>query len=104
MAHPATAGLIDHDTPAAVGSVSVMPTLVAVPGPVFFTVTMKPMVWPALTVAASAVFVTVSDGALTVTDADAWTWALLSALATAVLLRVPDVAEVVALVTCTTTE
>ena len=59
---PATAGLIDQFTPLPAGSGSLTVTFVAVPAPVFETTIVKPIASPALTDAASAVFVICKPG------------------------------------------
>ena len=60
------AGLMLQLTPAGEGRGSFRVTPVAVPAPVFCTVSVYPIELPAETVAASAVFVTFSDGHCTV--------------------------------------
>ncbi len=55
-------------SPVFVGSVSVIDTLFALPAPVLLTVTVKPIGDPAVTVAASAVFVIASAGERTALD------------------------------------
>jgi hypothetical protein len=64
--HPADWLTIDQSRPPFDGSASVSFTLVAAPGPLFDTVMTYPMLWPALTVDASATFVIARDGQLTV--------------------------------------
>src|SRR5436190_11752581 len=56
---------IDQSTPAPPGSGSLIETPVASPAPVFVRVTVNPMSAPALTEAASAVFVIVRSGQFT---------------------------------------
>ena len=90
---PLTAGLIDQLMPAPVGSASLSVTPVAVPGPLLFSVIVKPMLLPAFTLAASAVFVICRLGHCTVTDALAVTGR--SRTSVAVLLYVPQLAAVV---------
>src|SRR5262245_8145694 len=70
---PAYAGLIDQLMPEPVGSGSESVAECATPVPELLTVIVKPMSSPALTVGASAVFVTVRFGQLTVIVADAST-------------------------------
>ena len=59
---PEYAGLIDQLTPGAEGSGSLRVAPVAVPAPLFVTVTVNPTCSPAFTVALSAVLVTASAG------------------------------------------
>ena len=66
---PVDAGEIDQLIPVPVGSGSLTPTLFAVPGPAFDTVTVKPIGFPAETVAASAVLVIERLGHWTTIDA-----------------------------------
>jgi hypothetical protein len=101
---PAYAGLIDQLTPLPPGSGSLSVTPVALPGPVFDTMTVKPIASPALTDAASAVLVICSPGHCTVTDACAWTCGLFVACALAVFGYVAQLAKAVGLVTCTDAE
>jgi hypothetical protein len=105
---PAKAGLIDQLTPVPPGSGSSRVTEVAVPVPdaeAFETATVKPIVVPALTVAASAVLVIEMAGASTVTVADACTLPVsFEAAAVAVLGYVPALPAVVPLATCTLAE
>ena len=99
---PEYAGLMLHEMLVPVGSASESVTLVAVPVPaaeLLLTVIVKPMLLPALTVAASAVFVIERLGHWTVVEALAVTWAWLVAWADAVLLYVLQLALVVELVT-----
>ena len=98
---PAYAGSIDQLMPLPAGNGSDNDTAVAVPAPVFPTVIVKPMFVPALTDAASAVLVIVRAGQLTVVDADACTEPVLVADAVAVFGYVAQLANEVALVTCT---
>jgi len=63
---PPYAGLIAQLTPDPPGRASLIMTPVAAPWPLLLMVTVKPIGSPALTVAASAVFVIASDGATTV--------------------------------------
>src|SRR6266702_2692777 len=60
--HPVTAGLMVHVIPVPVGSGSESVTLLAMPAPLLVTTIVKPIGSPALTVAASGVFETVSPG------------------------------------------
>jgi hypothetical protein len=82
--HAPLAGLIDQLIPEPVGSGSDNVTALAVPVPVFIAVIVNPMGSPALTVAASAVFVSASAGQFTVMVADACTDPVLVAAAVAV--------------------
>src|SRR6188472_1577870 len=84
MLHAALAGLIDHAMPGPVGSGSLSVTDLATPGPALCTPMVNPMLVPALTVPASAVFVIERLGQFTVIEADAWTDAALVADAVAV--------------------
>ena len=89
-------------TPLCAGSESLTVTDVAAPVPVLATVTVYPMAAPAVTVAASAVFVILMLGHWTVVVADACTVALLLADALATLTNWAQLADDVLLVTCTT--
>ena len=82
---PAGCDAIDQLSPLIPGNASVSVTAFAVPGPEFETPIVNPTVSPALTVAASAVFVMWSDGHWTVVEAEAVTSAWLVAEAVAVL-------------------
>src|SRR6266851_1902391 len=90
-------------TPVAAGSWSDSTTFVAVAGPPLATVTVNPMVSPALTLAASAVLVTVSDGHCTVMDVlrTSTVDALVAIALASALVTVPQVAPVVWEVTWT---
>jgi hypothetical protein len=81
---PEYAGEIDQETPSPMGNGSLIVTPCAPPGPKFVTVTVKPIALPALTVPASAVFVVVSDGHCTTSEALAWTDGLLVEVSEAV--------------------
>jgi hypothetical protein len=102
---PEYAGLTDQLTPDPAGSGSDSVTPVAVPVPEaleFETETVNPIGEPALTLGASADFVMLSAGARTlVTAVELIGVGMLVALAVAVLVYVPALAEVVALVMCT---
>jgi hypothetical protein len=98
---PPYAGLILQLTPAPVGNVSLSVADVAVPAPVLLAVSVYPIDAPAVTVAASAVFVRLSTGHCTVVVADAFTEMLLLALTVAVLAYAAQLDADVALVTCT---
>src|SRR5215831_15212245 len=82
----ALAGSIDQLTPEPAGRGSWTVTLVAVPGPPFLTVMVKPMSVPALTGVASAFLVMDSDGHCTVMDACAGGMVLELSAATVALL------------------
>ena len=71
MEHPETAGETDQVMPVPVGRTSDRVTLCAVPAPAFDTEMVNPMGSPALTDAASAIFVICRLGHFTSTDADA---------------------------------
>src|SRR5579864_2563443 len=92
---------IDHDSPDALGSVSVTVTLVAVPAPMLVTVMVKPTCCPALTVPLSAVLAMCTSGQLTVmlTVCVVTIDVPFDACTDALLLTVPHVAEVVGEVT-----
>ena len=81
---PALAGLIDQLMPVPMGSGSLSVTPVAVPKPVFDTVIVNPIGSPALTDAASAVFVICKPGHCTEVLALACTCGLFVACALAV--------------------
>ena len=101
---PETAGLIDHETPDPVGSASLSVTLFAVPGPLLLTPIVKPMELPALTVAASAVFVMCRLGHCTVTFAEALPEPSFPVATEAWFEMVAQLAKVVGLVMCTDAE
>ena len=98
---PAFAGLIDQLMPVPVGNGSDKVTAFAVPVPELLTVIVNPIGSPALTDAASAAFAIVRCGQLTAVLADAWTEPALVAVAVAVFGYAPQLANTVALVTCT---
>src|SRR4051794_31327614 len=89
---PAYAGLIDQSIPVPPGSGSLSVTALAVPGPEFDTVIVKPIGLPALTVDESAVLLIARFGQLTVVDAFAFTLCAFVAAATAVLSYVAQLA------------
>ena len=104
MEHPETLGETDQVIPVPVGRTSDKVTLWAVPGPAFETEMVNPMGSPALTAAASAIFVIWRVGHCTVIAADACTAALLLACAVAVLSYVAQLAADVPEVTWTLAE
>ncbi len=69
---PADAGLIDQLTPVPPGRLSVKETPLAVLSPVLAIVTVNPIGSPALTLAASAVFVTVTTAGATLKHSVVW--------------------------------
>src|SRR5438067_2108658 len=87
-----------QSTPVSEGSGSLTVTPVAVPGPPFPTVTVKPIDVPEPTGVASAVLVIARLGPLTTMVAKSWTDPPLVDEAVAVLGSEPDVAPVVRLV------
>src|SRR5437773_2502655 len=90
-----------HEMPLPPGSGSVRVTLVSVPLPVLLTQMPKPMGLPALTLAASASFTTLSAGQSTVVVALAMTTGLFVAFALATFGYAWHDARVVGLVTWT---
>src|SRR5476649_325596 len=86
MAQPLTGVVMDQLMPVPPGSGSLMTTPVAVPWELLVTVTVKPMLVPAETLGASAVFTMVRATPTTVVGAVEVTVAALVAVAVAVLL------------------
>jgi hypothetical protein len=80
---PLYAGLIDQLTPVPVGRVSLSVAELAVPDPLLLTASVYPIEDPALTVAASAVFVRLRVGHCTVVVADDCTELAFEALSVA---------------------
>jgi hypothetical protein len=81
---PVYAGLMLQLIPVPAGSVSLNVAEVAAPTPVLLAAIVYPIDDPADTVAASAVFVRLSDGHCTVVVAEDWTEFVLAALSVAV--------------------
>jgi len=101
------AGLTDQLIPLPVGSASESVTALAVlvpAAPLFVTVIVKPMLVPALTLAASATLVIERAGHCTVVEAEAVTGGLFVACAEAAFGYVAQLAKVVPLTTCTLNE
>src|SRR5438477_9549 len=91
-----------HEMPVPVGSGSLRSTPFRVPAPVLLSQIVKPMLSPALTLAASAFFTIVRSGQRTVVLALALTLAWLVALAVATFGYSPPRRTAVLDVTCTT--
>src|SRR2546421_2882242 len=108
IAQPASlaAASIENASPPFVGSWSVIRTPLAVPSPEFATLSLNPSCWPALTDAASAVFVSATLGRSTTIEALSLLFSVapsasLSAAALAVLSSRPQFAGAVGPVTWT---
>src|SRR5262249_47069858 len=107
LAHPARGASDLQLIPLPVGSASESVTALAVPvpaAPLFVTVIVKPMLVPALTLAASATLVIERAGHCTVVEAEAVTGGRLVACPVAVVGEGAQLANLVRLVTCTLAE
>lgn len=101
---PVTAGLMLHETPVPVGSVSASVTDFAVPGPALLTCMVNPIELPASTVSLSAVFVTERLGQFTTTCAEDCAVPSFDVLTRARLVIVAQLALVVDETMCTDAE